>query len=366
MLSSAEKGDGLRRRVNSARLAVAAPAVRLAFGMRRAIRRQQPGLRRRLMAAVAVVAVLSFGTGVTLAIARTPPPGPIASGPANAAQAAAVNRAAAAAWIAGQLDPGITVSCDPQMCAQVRKAGLPAARLMTVPLSGGTASPPGTASPAGTGSAAGTASPAGTASSAGTAPAARAAPSSRVVLGSGVVVATPAVRDQIGSRLAAVDAPLVIASFGSGASRVDIRAVAAYGAAALRVSLAAGHARLSSAGTELLANKNIQASPAARASLLAGQVDPRLLVTLSALAADMPVRLVTFDDSSPGASQDVPLRGADFGAATPAGLSAALAFLRAQQPPYRPAGTAIIRSTSGQLLVTVRFDAQGVPDVGGI
>jgi hypothetical protein len=341
MLSSAEKGDGLRRRVNSARLAVAAPAVRLAFGMRRASRwrrpgLRRPGLRRRLMVAVSAVAVLSFGTGVTLAVAGTSPPGPIASGPFNAAQVATVNRAAAAAWIAGQLDSGITVSCDPQMCARVRKAGLPSSRLITVPSSAGAASSTGATSSAG------------------------------AALGSGVVVATLAIRDQFGSRLATIDAPLVIASFGSGANRVDVRAVAPDGAAALRASLAAGHTRLISAGAELLANKNIQASPAARAALLAGQVDPRLLVTLSALASDTPLRLVTFDGSSPGASPAIPLRGAEFGAASPAGLSAALTFLRAQQSPYRPAGAAITRSTGGQSLVMVRFDAQGVPDVGGI
>jgi hypothetical protein len=339
MLVSAEIKDdeeqsGLRRRLYAARLAVIAPAVRLVFGMRRAAGWRQVSLRRRLMVVVSALAGLSFGAGVTLAVAGTPPPGPIASGPVGAApgtargtapaQAAAADRAQAAAWIAGQLGSNIIVSCDPQMCAQVRKTGLPAARLMILP------------------------------------------PTATGPLGSGVVVATPAVRDQFGARLATVDAPLVIASFGSGADRVDVRAVAPDGAAAFAASLAAGHTRLISAGEQLLRNKNIQASPAARATLLAGQVDPRLLVTLSALAYDMPLRLVTFDDSSPGASLAVPLRGAEFGAVSPAGLSAALAFLRAQQSPYRPAGAAITRGAGGQSLVSVRFDAQGLVEVGGI
>jgi hypothetical protein len=336
MLVSADNRESARRRLSSAWLVVAAPAVRLAFGLRRAGRWRPParwsqvGLRRRLMVAVSVLAVLSFGTGVTLAAAGTSPPGPVASGPDGAppgttpAGMAAGDRTAAAAWIAGQLDAGITVSCDPQMCAQVRKAGLPAARLMTV------------------------------------------APSAGASLGAGVIVATPAIRDQFGARLAAVDAPLVIASFGSGADRVEVRAVAPDGAAALQASLATGHARLVSAGAQLLANKNIQASPAARASLLAGRVDPRLLVTLSALAADMPLRLVAFDDSSPGASPAIPLRGAELGAGSLAGLAAALTFLHAQQSPYRPASAAITRSASGQSLVDVRFDAQGLAGLGGI
>jgi hypothetical protein len=336
MLASADIRDGVRRRLSSARLLVAAPAVRLAFGMRRVGRRLRParwsgpGLRRRLMLTVSVLAVLSFGTGVTLAVAGTPPPGPIASGPDGAspgttpAQVATMNRAAAAAWIAGQLDSSITVSCDPQMCAQARKAGLPAARLMMVASSAGAS------------------------------------------LGAGVIIATPVIRNQFGTRLATVDAPLVIASFGSGADRVDVRAVAPDGAAALQASLAAGHARLISVGAQLLANRNIQASPAARAALLAGRVDPRLLVTLSALAFDMPLRLIAFDDSSPGASPAIPLRGAEIGAGSSAGLSVALTFLHAQQSPYRPASAAITGSTSGQSLLDVRFDAQGLAGLGGI
>ena len=158
---------------------------------------------------------------------------------------------------------------------------------------------------------------------------------------------------------------MVLASFGSGAARVDIRVVAPDGAAAFKAQLASEHLHLVSAGMQLLRNKNIEASPAVRAPLLAGQVDPRLLVTLSALASATPVRLVTFDDSSPGASTVVALRGAEIGAASTAGLSAMLAFLHVQQAPYLPAAVAVARSASGQSLVTVRYDAPGLMDVGG-
>jgi hypothetical protein len=171
------------------------------------------------------------------------------------------------------------------------------------------------------------------------------------------------IQSQFGARLATDYAPLVIASFGSGAERVDIRVVAPHGAAALQAQLASEHIHLISAGKLLLDNMNIQVSPSARAALLAGQVDPRLLVTLSALAAEMPLRLVSFDASSPGATTAVPLRGADIGTVSAAGLSAMLAFWHAQQAPYLPAVAA--RSTRGQPLVTVRFDAQGLMDVGG-
>ena len=304
-------------------LTVATPAVRLSFELRRGVGWRQAGLRRRIMIAASVLAAMSFGAGVTLAATGTGQPAPLAQGTAPLQAAATANRVQAAAWIAGQLSPNVTVSCDPQMCAQVRSAGFPAARLTI------------------------------------------ARPAAGDSLGSSVVVATPAIRDQFGTRLAAVGAPLVIASFGSGAERVDIRAVTPDGAAALRSQLASARTRDISAGKQLLGNKNIQAAPAARALLLTGQVDPRLLVTLSALASQMPLKLVMFDDPSPGASPAVPLRGAEIGAASPAGLSAMLAFLRAQQAPYLPAVAAITRSASGPSLVTVRFDAQPLADVGG-
>jgi hypothetical protein len=63
----------------------------------------------------------------------------------------------------------------------------------------------------------------------------------------------------------------------------------------------------------LLGNRNLQASPQARAAMLAGHVDSRLLVTFSVLAAQMPVRLVALGDLAPGASPAVPLRGAEIG-----------------------------------------------------
>jgi hypothetical protein len=156
----------------------------------------------------------------------------------------------------------------------------------------------------------------------------------------------------------------VIAGFGSGAARVDVRVTAPDGAAAFKSQLAAEHTFLASAGAQLLRDHNIQAAPAARAVLLAGGADSRLLATLSVLAAGMPVRLTAFEDPPPGASSAVPLRGAEIGASSPAGISAVLAFLHAQQGVYRPASVAVARSASGQSLVTVRFDAPGLMDAG--
>jgi hypothetical protein len=75
--------------------------------------------------------------------------------------------------------------------------------------------------------------------------------------------------------------------------------------------------------------------------------------------------LVIFDDPSPGASPDVPLRGAEISAAASVGLSAMLTFLTAQRPPYQPAVARIVKNADGQSVVTVRFDALGLMGLPG-
>ncbi len=280
------------------------------------------GRRPRLAVALSALGAMSVVAVAALAAAGVWRPGSPAPAPAAAtAPAARADRARAAAWVAQQVSPDVTVSCDPQMCGQVRKRGFPAARLVAV------------------------------------------RPAASDPLGSGVVVATPAVRREFGTRLASVYAPVVIAGFGSGAARVNVRAIAPDGAAALRSQLAAQHASLVSAGEQLLRNQHIQASPAARASLLAGHVDARLLATLSVLAAEMPVRLAAFGGAPPGASPAVPLRGAQITGTAPAAGSAILAFLHAQHAPYRPA-VATVRTTGGRSVVTLRFDAPGLMGLG--
>ena len=217
----------------------------------------------------------------------------------------------------------VLVGCDPEMCNELQSGGFPAGQLDELQ------------------------------------------PSAPDPLGSVLVVATPVIRNQFGTRLASVYAPLVIASFGSGADRVDVRYVAPDGTASFQSQLAADWKDRVAAGEQLLANKRIQASAAARQALLAGQVDPRLLVTLSTLAHQMPLRLVSFDDPSPGVSSDVPLRGAELGTAATAGLSAMVTFLNAQQSQYKPAVASITQVANGQSVVTVRYDAPGPMGLGG-
>jgi hypothetical protein len=310
-----EQQDGGGHRLYSAWLAVVAPTVRLWFAVNRG---SWGGWHRRVIVVASTLAVVSFGSGLTVAFTEAGPPGN--AGQVNTPQQAAAIRAQAAAWVAQQVASNTSVACDPQMCGAVRAQGFPAGRLTSLP------------------------------------------PTADGPLSSGVVVATPAVRNQFGARLASRYAPLVLASFGAGADRVDVRMVAPDGAAAFEAQLASAHIHLVSAGTQLLSNSNIEATPAAQSALLAGQVDSRLLITLSALAASMPLRLVAFGDSSPGASSAAALRGAEIGADSAAGLSAVLGFLHAQQAPYLPAVATLARDAGGQSLVNVQFDA---PSPGG-
>lgn len=225
----------------------------------------------------------------------------------------------AAAWVAAQVSPDVMVACDPDMCRQLRRDGFPAARLTR--LSAGR----------------------------------------RTLPGSGLVVATAAVRSQFGTRLATALAPEVIAGFGAGPGRVEVRTIAPAGAAAFRVQLTVEQAALASAGRQLLGNRNVQASPSARAALLAGRVDARLLTILALVCAQRPIRLASFTGAA-GADPGVPLRGAEIGVASPAARSAVIGLLDAQQGAYRPAVvTAVAGGTDA--LVAVRFDAPAAMNI---
>ena len=181
-------------------------------------RRPSVGRRRGVLVLSAVVA-MAVGALVTLAFtqqghqaSKTPPS---AQNTPGALQVAAANRSQAAAWIEQQILPSVLIGCDPLMCQALEAVNVSASRLSVVQ------------------------------------------PSAPDPLGVEVIVATPALRSQFGPRLATVYAPLVLASFGSGAQRIDIRYLAPGGTAAFEASLAsAKHARIE-AGQQLLSNKNV-------------------------------------------------------------------------------------------------------------
>lgn len=272
---------------------------------------------RRAAIALTLVAIVALGAGVTgVIIGRAAKSPSVPAVPAAAAGASAATRGEAASWIAGQVAASAIVACDPAMCAALHADGLPATRLLVL----GTA----TADP----------------------------------LGSDVVVATLAVRNQFGTRLQSVYAPVVIASFGTGAGRIDIRAIAPDGTAAYEAALAADRRSRISAGSQLLRNPRIIVAADARNALSAGDVDPRLLMMLAALADQQQVRITAFGDPSPGASPVVPLRSVEIAALGPgaeaeASLRSLLSFIDAQRQPFQPLRAALVGSSA----LTVEYAA---------
>jgi hypothetical protein len=267
--------------------------------------------------ALTLVAIVALGAGVTgVIIGRAAKSPSVPEVPAAAAGASTATRGEAASWIAGQVAASAIVACDPAMCAALHADGLPATRLLV--LGTGTADP----------------------------------------LGSDVVVATLAVRNQFGTRLQSVYAPVVIASFGTGAGRIDIRAIAPDGTAAYEAALAADRRSRISAGSQLLRNPRIIVAADARNALSAGNVDPRLLMMLAALADQQQVRITAFGDPSPGASQIVPLRSVEIAALGPgaeaeASLRSMLSFIDAQRQPFQPLQAALVGSSA----LTVEYAA---------
>ena len=133
--------------------------------------------------ALILAAVLFCGGAVTVTLVRGSTAGKGAAARDQSAAAigrrGAAARTAAAAWMARQVDPAAIVACDPQMCAVLQSKGIPAGRLLL--LGAGNAGP----------------------------------------LGSDVIVSTAAVREEFGSRLTSVYAPVALATFGSGSAQVS-------------------------------------------------------------------------------------------------------------------------------------------------
>lgn len=316
------------------------PASRAAVGANR--RRVRVTLT--AAAVLAVVAAGGFAAEHLAAFAGASHPG----GPAGlmnpSANSSAAIRSQAAAWIAGQISGHTTVACDPVMCAELAARGFPALGLTVLrPGPGGL--------------------------------------SGADLNTSGLVVVTPGVQAAFGTRLASMYAPAVIASFGSGRQQIEVRAVAADGAAAYQAELASDQAARKATGKQLLRDTSVSAAPAARAQLVAGQVDGRLLIVLATMASSEPIQIRSFGDSGPDASSGQPLRAAVIAAPTHpigttgptdntsttsttstaatsgGGLGYLLTFARAQRPPYQPARAQIVRAVHGPDVLSIEFAA---------
>jgi len=269
-------------------------------------------------AAAAVIVVRSTGTSVRAV--RPPASGRVNHSPlprSGSARSSSVGtvQSQAAAWIAGQVSSGETIACDPSMCAALGARGVASSRLLPLP------------------------------------PSASGAP------GADVIVASPSAHGWLSQ-----DAPTLLASVGSGASLIEVRAISPGGGAAYQATLRSDLADRRSAGPQLLHSHRIEVSAQSAAQLEAGEVDSRLLVMLAVLASEHSWRVIAFGDASPGVpSTEAPYRQVIITAADgrggAAGLAAALAVLRGQHPPYQPAQVTIVRLAGGQAGLRIDFAA---------
>jgi serine/threonine protein kinase len=237
-----------------------------------------------------------------------------------AAEAAA--RTQAINWILEQVSQAAVVSCDPQVCTDLVSRGFPAADVLTL------------------------------------------GPASTDPLGSDLVMATAAIRAQFGARLASVYAPAIIASFGSGNARIDIRLVFPGGTAVYRAAEQAALLTRQAADAQLLANSQITVTATARAQLLSGDIDPRLPMLLAAMAASHPVSIVDFVNQSPGGGPASLLRSVDLATADKAAhlarakyLGWMQAFIDAQTAQYLPEWVQQITLRTGQAVLRVGYGA---------
>ena len=271
------------------------------------------------LAGVLVVALAAAAVLVLTLFPRSPPVATAGSG--RVATATAV-RDRAAAWVADNVGHNVLVGCDALACADLAEHGFPASGLSELQS---------------------------------TAP---------DVYGSQVIVATASVRSQFGRQLADVFAPEILASFGSGANRIDIRVIAPEGPAAFRTAMRADLRARKSAAAQLLGRSTVMAAPTARGALAAGEVDSRLLTVLAFLASQEPIDIMQFG-AVRGASEGVPLRVADLSATDPArGANSAsyqqllLSLLRHSEiSSYAPMRVASVKLPSGQDAVQITYAA---------
>jgi predicted Ser/Thr protein kinase len=285
--------------------------------------------RRRRWAAVAAASILVVAGASTAGIilaghGPSPPrqPGGGRTGTSPPLSAEAVARGEAIGWIMQQVSRSAVVACDSQVCNDLSSKGFPSAGLLTL------------------------------------------GPQSNDPLGCNLVVATADIRNQYGTRLASVYAPAIIASFGAGTARIDIRLVWPGGTTSYDQVRGADARARRAHDALLLANSRLSFSAAARGQLLSGDIDPRLPQLLVIMAHYHALKIVAFTDPSPGGGPASLLRSMDLATAdaaahlTPARyLRWMLKFLKAQRSQYHPAWNRAGTLPGGQAVLNIGYGA---------
>jgi Protein kinase domain len=280
---------------------------------------------RRCAPVLAAAMVLVVGVGAL--VANLPRPGAasdrLASSQASPELTAEdTARTQAVTWVLQQVSRAAVVSCDAQVCADLVSRGWPSSNVLEL------------------------------------------GPGSNDPLGSLLVVSTAAIRAQFAGRLASVYAPAVIASFGSGNARIDIRLIFSSGAAGYDAVQQADLSSRKAADAQLLTNSRIAVSATARAQLLSGDVDPQLPRLLAIMAARYPVSIVDLVDQSPRGGPASLLRSVDLATTDKsvhltraAYLGWMQSFLAAQRAEYLPAFVQQVTLRTGQVVLRVGYGA---------
>jgi hypothetical protein len=283
--------------------------------------RRRPFGKARLVAfAVVFIAIGALGVLVSRNIANSSSDNPATTGALHRQELAA--RDQAASWVAQQVNQDDLVACDRVMCAALEADKFPSRDLIVLSSN-----------------------------------------SSTYPLNSAVVVDTATVRSLFGSSLANAYAPDTLASFGSGIAEISVRVIAPHGAVAYRAALNSDLAEREVSGSGLANNTNvITFSGPASNQLVAGQVDSRLIVAITALAGQWhhPINILGFENIAPGGDADMPLRFADLAEnnqaanmSSSAYRKSMIAFLAAHYPSAR---TDIV-TEGGQSVVRIEFTA---------
>jgi hypothetical protein len=226
------------------------------------------------------------------------------------AQLTTATRNQAAAWVAQQVNSSVQVSCDPSMCSALKAHGV---RNVLV-LEDKAPDPAGS-----------------------------------------IVVATALVRSEFGD--VGSYAPGVIASFGMGDGRIDVRQASPGGPVAFQKALRTDQQERKTVEITLANSLQIVASSQARKQLAGGQVDARLGTLIEGMATEVPqpVHILSFGDLPPGATAGLPLRSARLVGSLPT-LRALRAFALGQKGNYCPSYTDLTKAGKQHMLV-VEFNA---------
>jgi len=278
------------------------------------------------LAAVAASVLLVAGLGgAVLVLARhgTPPARPPGNHPGTSpppnSETAVRNRAVT--WIMHQVSRAEVVACDPLVCTELASRGFPGANLLRIDSQ------------------------------------------SNDPLGADLVVSSAAVRAQFRDRLAAVWAPAIIAAFGSGNARIEIRLEYPGGAKSYRADQGTYLNARKLIDAQLLTNRSIKLTAKARAQLRSGEIDPRLPELVAAMVHIHPVRIVDFGSQSPGGGPASLLRSMDLATANPpahlttsAYISWMRSFTKVQRSLYHPA-LSLVRLSNSQTVLRIGYGA---------